>query len=145
MPAPTNSRFAVAVHVLTYLASQGGHTISSETLAVSTNVNAAHVRKVLGPLRAAGLVESRPGVGGGWQLGRPEQMITLADVWTTLHGEDRVLGQHTPSRRCVVGRDIEDELALIDRQVGDAIVTQLLTTTIADLVTLAMRTASLSA
>src|SRR5690606_27695475 len=79
MARSTNTRFAVAVHVLTYLAGVAGERpVSSDELAASANVNPVHVRRVLGPLRAAGMVRSRPGVNGGWELGHPAADITLA-------------------------------------------------------------------
>ena len=78
MARPTSTHFAVAVHVLTYLAAVAAESraVSSEELAASANVNPVHVRRVLGPLRDAGLVSSRPGPRGGWGLGRPVEQIT---------------------------------------------------------------------
>ena len=83
MARPTSTHFAVAVHVCTYLASVAatGRAVSSEELAVSANVNPVHVRRVLGPLREAGLVSSRPGPRGGWGLSRPAAGISLAEIW----------------------------------------------------------------
>jgi len=77
----TNTQFAVAVHVLTYLAGVSpGRAVSSEELSKSANVNPVYVRRVLGPLRSAKLVRSRPGVNGGWELERDAAQITLEQV-----------------------------------------------------------------
>jgi len=138
MASPSNHRFAVAVHVLTYLASQPEATFGSDALARSTQVNPVHVRKLLGPLRSAGMVTSRPGARGGWQLARPAAAITLADVWEVLHGGDAVLGRHVPSQECPVGHAIQSELDALDRELTDAITDRLRRTTVADLVTPAM-------
>ncbi|NPC96514.1 Rrf2 family transcriptional regulator [Nocardioides sp. zg-DK7169] len=129
MPKPTNTRFAVAVHVLTYLAAvaaAGRPTpVGSEELAGSTAVNPVHVRKVLGPLRAAGLVRSRAGAHGGWELAVDPDAVTLAQVWRLLQGDDPVLGIHGPNPACAVGGSMQDVLVDLDRRVADAVVAEL--------------------
>jgi Rrf2 family protein len=121
----------VAVHVLTYLAGAGAAAIvSSDELAQSTNVNPVYIRRVLGPLRTAGLVRSRPGAKGGWTLERDAREITLGDVWRLLQGEDPVLGLHGPNPRCPVGRDVQSALVDVDRQVAAAVEAQLDRTTV---------------
>ncbi|MDY7102328.1 MAG: Rrf2 family transcriptional regulator [Actinomycetota bacterium] len=134
MPRSTNTRFAVAVHVLTYLAAERDRPVSSEELAASTAVTAVHIRKVLGPLRAAGLVASRPGAGGGWSLGRDAAQVPLAEVWSLLQGDDPVLGLHGPNPACPVGRGIQATLVDVDRRVADVVRAELAGTTVADLV-----------
>jgi len=134
MARATNTRFAVAVHVLTYLAGVGERSVSSEELAMSTNVNPVHVRRVLGPLRAAGMVRSRPGVHGGWVLGAPATEITLADVWRLLQGDDPVLGLHGPNPSCEVGRQVQRSLTVLDRAVADAVAEELGRFTVHDVI-----------
>jgi len=132
---PTNTQFAVAVHVLTYLSGiDGARPVSSDELSESTNVNPVHVRRVLGPLREAGLVESRPGVHGGWTLLRDPAQVTLAEVWRLLQGDDPVLAVHGPNPRCPVGQDIQRSLLAIDRAVAAAVEAELARTTVRDLV-----------
>jgi Rrf2 family protein len=138
VPTPTNTQFSVAVHVLTYLAAQPGRPVSSDELAASTQVNAVHVRKLLGPLRTAGLVASRAGARGGWLLAQPADSITLADVWSLIQGGDTVLGHHLPNPDCPVGRDIRAELLQLDAELAAATVARLQQTTIAGLLTPAM-------
>jgi len=96
MARSTNTQFAVAVHVLTYLAGDVAAAVSSEELSRSTNVNPVYVRRVLGPLREAGLVRSRPGVHGGWELTPDGRDVTLARIWRLVQGDDAVLGLHGP-------------------------------------------------
>lgn len=137
MAAPTNTRFAVAVHVLTYLAScaAAGRTtpVSSDELAGSTAVNPVHVRKVLGPLRTAGLVRSRPGAHGGWELAVDPATVNLAQVWQVLQGEDPVLGIHGPNPACPVGASIQGVLADLDRRVAKAVLVELEGISLSDL------------
>lgn len=137
MPTPTNTRFAVAVHVLTYLAAMAaaGRTTSvgSEELAASTGVNAVHVRTVLGPLREAGLVRSRAGARGGWELGADPASLTLATVWRLLQGSDHVLGLHGPAPDCPVGQGVQRSLETLDAEVADAVAARLEGVTVAGL------------
>lgn len=137
MPAPTNTRFAVAVHVLVYLAAvaEAGRTapVGSEELAASTKVNAVHVRTVLGPLREAGLVRSRPGARGGWELAVPAESLPLSRVWRLLQGDDPVLGLHGPAPECPVGRGVQASLERLDAEVADAVEARLAGVTVAAL------------
>ncbi len=136
MARSTNTQFAVAVHVLTYLAgSAEGRPVSSDELSGSTNVNAVYVRRVLGPLREAGLVRSRPGVHGGWELARDAWDISLDQVWRLLQGTDPVLGLHGPDPACPVGRSVQMSLTALDRAVADAVASELGRFTVADLLT----------
>jgi Rrf2 family protein len=130
----TNTQFSVAVHVLTYLASAGAHRpVSSDELSTSTNTNPVYVRRVLGPLRDAGLVSARQGSNGGWSLARAADSIGLDEVWTLLQGDKPVLGLHGPSPQCPVGRDVAPLLTDIDAGVAAAVQAELATRTIADL------------
>jgi hypothetical protein len=69
------------------VASGGGRPVSSEGLAESTHTNPVYVCKVLGPLRTAGLVRSRPGVYGGW-----EAATDLQEVREILKGDGALGG-----------------------------------------------------
>ncbi|KPI32859.1 transcriptional regulator, BadM/Rrf2 family [Actinobacteria bacterium OV320] len=126
MARSTNTQFAVAVHVLTMLAGvTDGRAMSSEELSKSANVNAVYVRRVLGHMRNAGLVRSRPGVNGGWELVADAAQIKLREVWQVLQGDEPVLGLHGPDPTCVTGRSVQKSLASIDRTVADAVATAL--------------------
>jgi Rrf2 family protein len=130
---PTNTQFALAVHVLTMLAGLPRELQTSEGMAASAGSNPVHLRRVLGRLRKAGLVSSRPGPGGGWQLVRAPSETTLADVWRAMNGDDPVLGLHAASPNCEVGQRIQGNLTRIDQRARAAIVAELETTTLADL------------
>ena len=135
MARSTNTRFAVAVHVLTILAGAAGlqRSVSSDELASSANVNPVHVRRVLGPLREAGLVRSRPGVNGGWELAVAAETITLAQVWRLLQGDDPVLGLHGPNPQCEIGQGIQRSLLAVDCKVADAVAAELERFTVHDI------------
>lgn len=135
MARPTSTHFGVAIHVLTYLASPDAEAraVSSEELADSANVNPVHVRRVLGPLREAGLVSSRPGPRGGWGLARPAVQIGVAEVWGLVQGKEHVLGLHGPNPACPVGRSVHHSLIDLDARVCESVQSTLSGVTIADL------------
>jgi Rrf2 family protein len=134
MPAPTNTQFSLAVHVLTLLGSQEPALVSSEFLAGSSGTSPEHVRRVLAPLRRAGLVHSKPGPSGGWQLDRAGCDTTLGEVWRAVHGDDGVLGVHSAAPGCTVGQRIQSELEAIERHAMQALVAELDQVTLGQLV-----------
>jgi Rrf2 family protein len=128
----TSTRFAVGVHLLTLLSNAPkGMTTSSEEMSGSVGSNPVHVRRVLGRLREAGLVTSRPGVGGGWRLTRAPSGITLGDVWRAVRAENgQFLGLHAANPECEIGREIHGVLGDIDRDAARALEAELDGTTI---------------
>ena len=145
MAGPTNTQFALGVHLLTLLAGSAPAALSSEEMAGSANANPVHVRRVLGHFRQEGFVTSRPGVGGGWRLDADPEAVTLADVWRVVHGDGDVLGLRSAHPECPVGRSIQASLAAIDRDAARAVEDRLRDTTIAQLVSEAVAGADLRA
>jgi Rrf2 family protein len=107
----TSSRFAVAIHILTLLALNPNEPLTSEFIAGSVNTNPVVIRRVLGVLRAARLVTSQGGNGGGWQLVGDPEAITLRDVYCAVEDEALFpLHHRPPNPNCVVGRNIQGAL-----------------------------------
>jgi Rrf2 family protein len=109
-----NSRFTIAVHTLTLLAQSQGDPVTSEYIAGSVNTNPVVIRRVLGAMRAAGLVTSQGGNGGGWRLANSPQVITLRDVYRAVEEEDEPLfpmHPRSPNSLCPVGRHIQHALS----------------------------------
>ncbi len=104
-----NSRFAVAVHILTLLEQSGGEPVTSEYIAGSVNTNASLIRRLLGTLAKEGLTVSRMGTGGGALLARPAAEISLRDVRRAMRDEDEGLFaiHEAPNPACPVGRSIQ--------------------------------------
>lgn len=125
MPSTTNTQFALAVHVLTLMGRQPQALTSSDTLATSTGASAEHVRRVLAPLRRGGLVRSRSGPSGGWQLDQADSDTTLAEIWRVVHGDDPVLGIHQASRDCPTGRRIQAALEDLERHTATVLLDEL--------------------
>lgn len=133
MVQPANQRFAVAVHLLTMLAESPDQVLDSRVLAESPATNPAHVRRILGMLRDEGLVVSRAGAHGGWMLSRPPGDIDLAAVWSAVNGDDPLLGVHQGDPGCPVGRRVTGNLRTLDAQLRSAVLADLATSTVADM------------
>ena len=72
-----NGLFCVAVHALIYL-DKRGCLLSSEELAANICTN--RVRKVMAKLKKAGLVTTRTGTDGGYQMVADPEKVTLDTV-----------------------------------------------------------------
>jgi len=110
----SNSRFAVATHVLTSLAlaeRAGGGRLTSEELAASINTSPVVVRRIIGRLRAAGLVVAQTGRGGGAALARPPAKITLRDVYRAVDEPGLfAMNPKAPNPSCDVSCRMKDVL-----------------------------------
>jgi len=60
--------------------------LSVQEIASAQNIPKRFLEQILGDLRNAGVVESRRGVAGGFQLRRPAADFTLADLIRVLEG-----------------------------------------------------------
>ncbi|MFJ4289689.1 Rrf2 family transcriptional regulator [Cupriavidus sp. NPDC089707] len=111
----TSSRFAVAVHILTLLASSE-EPVPSSMIAGSVGTNPALIRRLVGQLAEAGLVNTTMGSTGGATLARPATSITLLEVFQAVETTALItLHQSTPNPACMVGREITGAL----RKVAD--------------------------
>jgi Rrf2 family protein len=106
-----NSRLTIAAHALAWIGlyqRQGHEVATSEQIATSANTNPVVIRRLLGELRRAGLVESRRGVGAGWSLARDLESMTLLDVYKAVEtGPLFAMHRSTPDQGCVVGYGIQ--------------------------------------
>jgi Rrf2 family protein len=114
-----SSRLPIAVHILLCIEHfQGQYKTTSEFLAGSVNVNPVIIRKTLGQLKRAGLVNVEAGVGGA-QLARKPEEITLRDVFAAVEGEEETLFRfhEHPNPECPVGRNVH---GLLDARLDNA-------------------------
>ena len=128
-----SSRMAVAVHVLAYLAWRRDEPVTSERMAGSVNTNAVVVRRIMGALRNAGLVSVQPGVGGGAQLAREPQDISLLEVYRAVEEKEELFAMHSePCHHCDIGSNIRQVLQGVFCQAHQAMQGVLADVTIAD-------------
>jgi len=131
----TNSRFAVAVHVLSLMAWSGEEPLKSEQVAESVNTNPVVIRRILKELAEAGLVVSQTGSLGGSRLAHDPAETTLLDVYQALeYGGVFSLHRAPPSRDCPVGVNIETVLGDVLLEVDTAVEKVLQNITINDVV-----------
>jgi Rrf2 family protein len=131
----TNSRFAVAVHVLSLMAWSGEEPLKSEQVAESVNTNPVVIRRMLLDLAQAGLVVSQTGSMGGSRLATDPARTTLLDVYQALEcGGVFSLHRQPPSRDCPVGVNIETVLGEVLQEVDSAVERVLKSITIDDVV-----------
>lgn len=106
----TSSRFAVAVHVLALLAWKRDEALSSEFIAGSVNTNPVVIRRLVGLLRAAGLVETQAGRGGGFVIACDPKRTTLLEIYRAIEERDLIALHEDPNPKCPVGRNITEVL-----------------------------------
>lgn len=107
-------RFAIAVHVLTWLAKSGSF-LSSASIASEVNSHATFLRRVLATLVQSGLVEAREGRDGGYSLRLPADRITLADIYMAVKSEPCEAAVKPDSCEAVENVDCGNEGAQLDR------------------------------
>lgn len=128
-----SSRVAVAVHVLAYLAWRREEAVTSERIASSVNTNPVVVRRIVGALRNAGIVNVQPGVGGGAQLAREPDRITMLDVYRAVEEKEDLFAVHAdPCRNCDIGSNIREVLQGVFCHAHQAMQNVLADVTIAD-------------
>ena len=127
-------RLPVATHVLLCIERfKDEYKTTSTFLASSVNVNPVIIRKILGQLKAAGLVEVAAGVGGA-QLTKSPADITLWDVFCAVEeDEDLFHFQEKPNPACPVGRNIHGVLGDRLEEVRQHMLSDFKQVTLADL------------
>lgn len=113
-----NSRFAMATHIMAGLAvdygAGAGGLVSSIDLAKSVNTNPVVIRRLLGELQRAGLVETQAGKKGGARLARDPKSITLEEVFAAVDdGELFAFNPNDPNRSCPLSCLMRSALAPI--------------------------------
>ncbi|MEU3415784.1 Rrf2 family transcriptional regulator [Streptomyces sp. NPDC006658] len=132
-----NSRMTVATHALTWMArvcpTRPDGIVTSEQIAASVNTNPVVIRRILGSLRDAGLVESQRGQGAGWRLARAPESITLKDVYLAVE-PDPLIALHStpPNQACPVARGIPPVLRQVYDRAEESMKAELAAVTVAD-------------
>jgi Rrf2 family protein len=130
----TSSRFSVAVHVLALLAWKSDEALSSEFIAGSVNTNPVVIRRLIGLLRAAKLVQTQPGRGGGFLLSANPRTTTLLDIYKAIEERDLITLHEQPNPKCPIGRNITEVLEQYTGAAERALRAYLETVTLQDVV-----------
>lgn len=123
-----SSRFTLAIHIFACIdAFQSEYKVTSDFLAGSANVNPVIIRKILGQLKGAGLIEVARGTGGA-TVAKPLNEITFLDVYQAVECIEKGELFHfheNPNADCPVGRNIhyilDDRLLQVQKAMEDAL------------------------
>ena len=126
-----NVRFAVAVHILVMLALES-EPRTSAVIADSVHTNPVVIRRILGLLRRAGLVDGRMGAGGGFRLARPARAIRLDEVFRAVEADGAAPPAHRPNPRCPVAGRVTRVLDDVGRHAERAFLATLAGRSLAD-------------
>ena len=130
------SRFTLAVHIFACIdVFKNDYKITSDFLAGSTNVNPVIVRKILGQLKEAGLVEVARGSGGA-SIPKPLNEISFLDIYNAVECVENGELFHfheNPNIDCPVGRNIHAVLDDKLMRVQKAMETELSSITLEDI------------
>lgn len=128
-----DSRLSVVLHVLLHMAERGEPMTSAE-LAAHMDTNPVVVRRIMAGLRERGFVRSEKGHGGGWEIARPLDAITLKDVHDAL-GAPALLavGIHLEHPECLVEQAVNRSLTAAFREAEALLVARLSDVTLAAL------------
>lgn len=131
-----SSRFTLAIHIFACIDTFASeYKVTSDFLAGSTNVNPVIIRKILGQLKGAGLIEVARGT-GGTTVTKPLEEITFLDIYNAVECVENGELFHfheNPSTNCPVGRNIHYILDDKLYRVQSALEKELASITLADI------------
>lgn len=129
-----NSRFAVSVHILAYLAYRGSAAVPSAEIASSVDTNPVVIRRLLSALMKARLVSAQKGAAGGFSLASTPKNISLLNIYRAVEPEpNHGLRHFTPNHKCPVGAKIESILHAIFFQAQAGMEAELSRVSLADI------------
>ncbi len=128
-----NSRFSVAIHILSLIATTSDKSLlTSDYMAGSVNTNPVVVRRMIGVLKKAGLLSSHSGMAGYELLVEPKDLTLLA-IYQAMNGPEQLFAIHDePNPACAVGRKIQHTLEGVYISVWQAMEEQLQAQTLQD-------------
>jgi len=131
-----SSRGEYGVRAMVALAGNyGSGPMTLTAVARSSSVPPAYLEQLIAPLRKAGLVESKRGAHGGYQLARPPALIRVGDVYRVMEGPVAPMvcvSEDPADQTCPLIEGCETRPVWL--KVRDSIADALDSTTLADLV-----------
>lgn len=122
-----------ALRAVVCLASLPEHPASADVLAKKTKVPRSYLHRVLQDLASAGLVQSRPGPGGGYELVRPTDAVTILDVVNSVSPVERIrqcpLGLPSHKTLCPLHRELDQAYAATESAFGGVTLRDLIEST----------------
>jgi Rrf2 family transcriptional regulator, nitric oxide-sensitive transcriptional repressor len=119
-----------ALRAITCMAGQLGRSISADDLAEATQVPRRYLNRVLQDLAASGLVGSRSGPGGGYELALDPSEITILDIVNAVSPLERIkscpLGLKSHKKLCPLHAELDRAYAATEAAFANVTVQQLL-------------------
>ncbi len=113
------------------LASDPDKAMTATQLAEATGAPQGYLSKVMQSLGKAGLVSSQRGVGGGFRLARPANLVSVLEVVEVFEPVKRVLRcplgrpEHSPDL-CPLHQRLDDAAAMVERSFAETTIDELL-------------------
>lgn len=104
-----------ALHIMAYLVKQEGkENLSLQPLASHMNISPTYLSKILTQLVKADLIQSTPGLNGGYSLRKPKTEISFYDVIQAIEGSGSLftceMGDNKACHIEKVMRDAEEKM-----------------------------------
>ena len=105
-----DSRLSGILHILLHMAEHNGPVTSGE-LAKAMGTNPVVVRRIMAGLRDSGYVRSEKGHGGGWEIVRSLDSVSLLDIYTAIGSPALLaLGNRSETPGCLVEQAVNSAL-----------------------------------
>ncbi|QDU89790.1 transcriptional repressor NsrR [Pirellulimonas nuda] len=122
-----------ALRAVACMGSQPESPVSADHLAEQTKVPRRYLTRVLQELAGAGLVRSRPGPGGGYELSKPTGKLTILDVVNAVSPVQRIrscpLGLKTHKALCPLHAELDKAYAAVEKAFKGVTIKQLVEST----------------
>ncbi|MFC6323558.1 Rrf2 family transcriptional regulator [Companilactobacillus baiquanensis] len=129
-----STRFSDSIHILAFIEVYKDIKLSSDVIANSVNTSAVVIRRLMGVLRAAGLIDTKQGSAEP-KLAKDPSEITLLDIYFATEGNKPIfeLDKNT-NPDCIVGGNIQEVLGTYYEDAKIAAKRKLNETTLEDLI-----------
>ncbi|TWU47817.1 Rrf2 family transcriptional regulator [Rubripirellula reticaptiva] len=108
-----------ALRSVVCMGAQMGQPASADALAETTQVPRRYLTRVLQDLASAGLVQSRPGPGGGYELIQPVSKLTILDIVNAVSPLQRIrscpLGLKSHTKLCPLHAELDKAYAATEK------------------------------
>jgi len=122
-----------ALRAVACMGAQADHPMSGDTLAERTRVPRRYLTRVLQDLCAAGIVRSRPGPGGGYELTNSPSKLTILDVINTVDPIERItecpLGLKSHTSLCPLHAELDRAYAATEKAFASVTIQALVNST----------------
>ncbi len=119
-----------ALRAVACMAFSTGRPLSADHLAKQTKVPRRYLTRVLQDLCAAGMVQSRPGPGGGYELCNLPEKITVLDIVNTVEPIARIkkcpLGLNSHTTLCPLHAELDRAYAATEEAFASVTIQDLL-------------------